>query len=367
MNRFVLLLVAALSLGAAAYAADPPDTMTLANGEKLIGTLVRSAGDSVTFHSQSAGDVTIPWAKIRELTTSGRFAVIPKDVEFKRNKIDARIIRGTVEVSEQKIQVTPGNGQPVQTVNIADAGFIVDDASLQKAEHNPGFREDWKGTIIGGASLIEATQQSETFTGAVHLSRAIPAVDWLAPGSRTLLNFTASYGKVDQPNTPEVKTEVIHFDAEQDKYFSPRMYSLGQAAFDHNFSQGLSLQQTYSGGVGWTAIKSAKQTLDLKGTVSYISQRFNGARNNSLIGSVFGEAYHRNLHGGIKFDEQLTFIPAYNNVSAFSGNAGAGITMGLYKRLSLNISTLDSFLNDPPPGFNKNSFQFTTGVTYSLP
>jgi hypothetical protein len=26
----------------------------------------------------------------------------------------------------------------------------------------------------------------------------------------------------------------------------------------------------------------------------------------------------------------------------------------------------DAFLNDPPPGFQKNSFQLTLGLTYSL-
>jgi hypothetical protein len=41
--------------------------------------------------------------------------------------------------------------------------------------------------------------------------------------------------------------------------------------------------------------------------------------------------------------------------------------MALYKRISLNVSALDTFLNDPPSSFKKNSFQFTTGLTYSLP
>ena len=40
--------------------------------------------------------------------------------------------------------------------------------------------------------------------------------------------------------------------------------------------------------------------------------------------------------------------------------------MPVFKRLSVAISALDMFLNDPPPGFKKNSFQFTTGITYSL-
>src|SRR5579871_6269275 len=356
------LLAAGLLLGSLAYAADPPDTLTMADGEKLIGKFLRSAGDSVTFHSDSAGDVTIPWAKVKELTTSRRFAVIPKGLQFKRKETD-----GKISVTDQKIQITPGGGQPAQTVATGDAGSIIDEDAYQKALHNPNFFEDWKGALTGGVSLIEATQKSDTVTGAVHLVRAIPAEDWLAARNRTLVNFTASYGKVDQPNTPEVKTDLVHFDFERDEYFSARLYALGQAAFDHNFSQGLSLQQTYSGGIGWSVLKSDVQNLDLKGTASYISQRFNGSANQDLVGSVFGETYHRNLPKGIKFDEQITLTPAWNNTSAYSANGGAGITMALYKRISLNVSTLDTFLNDPPPGFKKNSFQFTTGVTYSLP
>jgi hypothetical protein len=40
--------------------------------------------------------------------------------------------------------------------------------------------------------------------------------------------------------------------------------------------------------------------------------------------------------------------------------------MPVYKRLSLALSVLDTFLNDPPPGFKKNSFQFTAGASYSF-
>jgi hypothetical protein len=180
---------------------------------------------------------------------------------------------------------------------------------------------------------------------------------------------------VDQPVTPattpptttEIKTDLVHFGVEQDENLSPRMYALEQATFDHNFSQGLTLQQTYSGGIGYSALRSAKQTLDLKATMAYINQKFSAGPSKSLVGSVFGETYHRNISSTIKFDEQITLIPTYNNTNAYSWNAGAGITMALYKRFNLNVSTLDTFLNDPPPGFKKNSFQFTTGVTYALP
>jgi hypothetical protein len=127
------------------------------------------------------------------------------------------------------------------------------------------------------------------------------------------------------------------------------------------------LQQAYGGGVGWTVIKSAKQTLDVKAGLDYVSQEFEGStQSQSLIGSTFTERYNRTLPHGMLFNEQFSVNPAWNNTNAYSAVAGAGLTLPVYKRLSLAINSVDAFLNDPPPGFKKNSFQFTAGVTYTL-
>jgi len=359
------VLVAALFLGTL-EAADMPDTLTITGGEIFIGKLVRSSNDSLIFHSDGAGDVRVSWAKVKDFTSSRIFAVIPKGVELQAKQADSTIPRGTIHITDQMIQITSAEGQPLKTVPAEGTAFIVDEDSYRKALHNPNFFEEWKGAVTGGVSLVTATQKSETFTSAVHLVRAIPDDDWLTPRNRTLFNFVSSYGKVHEPNTPDIKTDLIHFDGERDEYFSPRVYALEQAAFDHNFSLGLTLQQTYGGGLGWTAVKSARQTLDFKASGSYMAQQFADATTKNLVGSIFNETYHRDLVAGIKFDEQITAIPAWNKTNALSANGGAGITIPLSKGLGFNVSTLDSFLNDPPPGFRKNSFQFTTGITYSL-
>lgn len=367
----LLRLVPAFALVAALFpgmleAADMPDTLTLTGGEIFIGKLVRSSKGSLVFHSDGAGDVTVSWAKVKDFTSSRIFAVVPKDVELKAKQAEGIIPRGTIHVTDQMIQITSAGGQSLKIVPMEGTAFIVDEETYQKALHNPNFFEDWKGAVTGGVSLVTATQNSETFTSAVHLVRAIPDEDWLAPRNRTLFNFVSSYGKVHQPNIADVKTDLIHFDGERDEYVSPRVYALEEAAFDHNFSLGLRLQQTYGAGFGWTAVKSARQTLDFKASGSYMSQHFADATTKNLVGSIFGETYHRDLFAGIKFDEQITAIPAWNETNALSANGGAGITIPLSKGLGFNLSTLDTFLNDPPSGFRKNSFQFTTGITYSL-
>jgi hypothetical protein len=43
-----------------------------------------------------------------------------------------------------------------------------------------------------------------------------------------------------------------------------------------------------------------------------------------------------------------------------------GLALPVYHRFSLSVNLLDNYLNLPSPGFNKNSLQFVTGVTYTL-
>ena len=48
-----------------APAAPAPDTLIFTNGDQLTGKLLRATGGTITFHSDMAGDLDIPVAKIR--------------------------------------------------------------------------------------------------------------------------------------------------------------------------------------------------------------------------------------------------------------------------------------------------------------
>jgi len=220
---------------------------------------------------------------------------------------------------------------------------------------------------------VEATQNTYTFNGGFALVRVTPPVGWLNPNDRTLLGLQGSYGKITEPGTPTEKTAIYHAYGERDEYFLPRIYALGQVAFDHNFSQSLDLQQVYGGGLGWTIAKQPKQTLDLKATLQYERQSFLDATpgsNQSLIGSTFAASYMRKLPKGMVFNQLLGYLPAWNNMHAYSVNETDMLILPVYKRLSLSVGTVDTYLNDPPvttPSTKPNSFQFIFGATYTLP
>ncbi len=338
---------------------------------------MRSAGKSVTFHSDMAGEVTVPWSKIRELHSSRQFAIVQKNVKLGKNETDGKIPQGTVSMNDQKLQIQTAAQTTPQIIPVDNTAYVIDEQSFQKAVlHNPTFREDWKGAITAGTSLVVATQKSRTYTGNLSLIRAIPSEDWLDPRNRTTLNLSAAYGILTQPDTPKLKTEIYHADAERDEYFTPQLYAFGQLAYDHNFSQGLDLQQSYGAGIGWTVIKRENEEFDLKVSLSYLEQQFQetakntalfgSAEDQNLFGSTFAERFNHRYAHNILFTEQIAATPAWNNTNAYSATGNAALTMPVYKRLNFTIGTVDTFLNNPSPGFKKNSFQLTTGLTYML-
>jgi len=191
--------------------------------------------------------------------------------------------------------------------------------------------------------------------------------NWLPPGNRTLVVFNDSYGTVSQPNTPTEKTSIFHAGGERDQYFSSSVYAFGTTSFDHNYSQDLDLQQLYGGGIGWTIVKHPKQMFDIKASIDYERQSFQlASQDHDLANSVFTEEYTRTFAHGLALHELGSVSPAWTDETAYSAYASVGLILPVYKRFGVNVNAIESFLNDPPPMFRKNSVQITTGITYTL-
>jgi hypothetical protein len=291
------------------------------------------------------------------------------------------------------VTLQPASGPALAPIPVKNAQFIMSEAALDKQiNHAPGFFSGWNGAATAGATLITAAENQYTVTAALGLVRVVPTVSWLNPRNRTSTDFTGSFGKISQPGyyvpavppattatfVPPVSTKssILHFDAERDQYFSPRLYALVQTAFDHNYAQDLQLQQIYGSGIGWTVLKSPRRELDLKATAQYEKQSFitgttsTGANpNQNLIGSTLAADYLLHLKL-FTLTQELSYIPAFNEPSAYSANETDTFAFPVYRNFSFSLGTIDSFLNDPPigaePPAKKNSFQVTMGLTYNF-
>lgn len=364
-------------------AAPPPapDVLVLDNGDMLHGKFVKEVSGTVTFHSDPLGDVNVAWAKIKELHVSESVAVLSTTMKARGKHAVLQLPTGQLDATNETVTLHSDNQPTPVPLPVKDAQYIVDKATLDKqVSHEPGFFTGWNGSATAGATLVSATQNQYTVSGALSLVRVVPTVTWLDTRNRTSADFAGSFGKITQPAyvnagvfTPatSTKSSIIHFDAERDEYFTARVYALGQTAFDHNYSQDLSLQQIYGGGLGYTFVKTPKQEADVKGTVQYEEQSFiagSGQTSQNLIGSTFALNYMLKLKM-LTYTQTLAYIPAWNTPRAYSAAETDTVAFPAYKNFSLSVGTLDSYLNDPPstePPTKRNSFQFTMDLTYAI-
>jgi hypothetical protein len=375
-----LITTAADGLDSAAPKRAPaPDVLIFTNGDQLTGKVMHSTGDNVSFHSDMAGDITVSWSKVKELHSDRQFVVLGKGAHWSWRAAN-KVPSGSIKVSDNKIQLT--GKQEMQTMPIKSTAEVLDlDTFNREARQDVNFFHHWTGSASLGITLVQATQNNSTVTAAAALVRNTPTVDYLPPRNRTLVNFSSSYSRITQlqainaPALPDLKTSIYHVDSERDEYLSSRIYLLAGTAFDHNFSQGLDLQQIYGAGVGWTVLKQPQQTLDIRATVQYERQEFLDtalSSNTDLIGSTFSVNYMHKLPFKAVFLQQMQYLPAYNQPAAYSASETNSLTFPLYKRFSFQVGTQDSYLNNPPlaifpaPVNRQNSFQFTTGISITL-
>lgn len=360
-------------LGLCAQATDPPspanpnDVLYFVNGEKLIGKLQRSTGDTVVFKSDMAGEVTVTWNKIKELHSQRQFAVIEKGVNLRTGESDEKIPRGPVSVNGGNVAIVVDPAAPPLLLPLSDTADLIDENIFSRAVmHRPAWYQNWKGAATVGLAAVQATQRSQSYTSSANLIRDVPGEDWMDPETRVILDFSSSYGELAQPDTATVKTSIFHGEGERDLYFRPRLFSFINAQFDHDYSQGLDLQQLYSAGIGWSTIKSKTEQLDLRAALGYENQTFSDVtKNQHLVGSTFSESYNRQFDKVI-LHQGVSVTPSWSNLNAYSATGDLTLTIPILKRIGFSFGLIDTYLNNASPGFRKNSLQITSGITYSL-
>ena len=344
-----------------------PDVLVFTDGEKLIGELKSATGAKVVFKSAMGFEVTVEWSKIQELHSSQPFAAVPKDLVLKGGADAPKVPQGVLQMANQTLELMPAPAAPPQTIPVANVSNVVPEPTFERALHHQGIFEGWLGLATLGIGLTESTQQSTTITSSFAVQRSSPSEDWLRLRNKTLISFNQVYGNVSQKGSPSIKTEIYRGSLERDYYLHPRLFAYGSALFEHNFSQGLDLLQSYGGGLGYSVLKSERSQLDLTAGVAFLEQQFSTpGYNKKIFGSRFGETYRATFAHGIIFAEEAGVRPAWNHPEALFAGGTASLTLPVYRRLGVNAAVLDGFINDPPPGFRKNTFQLTIGASYTI-
>ena len=356
----VVTLIAFFGLASSLFA----DQVTLKNGDRLTGTVVKSDGKTLVLHTDAAGDVTFKFDAIQDLKTEQELHVGLKG---------GKTAVGPVSTTDGKLEIATKTSGMVEATP-ADVAVIRNDAeqtAYEKTLH-PGLRQGWTGGANVGFSVARGNSETENLALAFNAVR---------PTLKDKITIYAS--SIDTKNdlaTPSTVANLVQGGFRYDRNMKPKLFVFGAADFTANALQFLDLRGVYSGGFGFHAIKSDRTVLDFLGGINYTHETYsNGAlvtgttdvfesygKTNKFAALTLGEELNQKLGKSTVVTQNLYFYPDLQQTGEYRGTFNLGTVTKLNKWLGWQNQFGDIYVTNPPTGSKQNDVIFTTGLNISF-
>ncbi len=359
-------LVALLGLSSALFA----DQVTLKNGDRLTGTVVKSDGKTLVLHTDAVGDVTIQFPAIQDLKTDQQLHVSLKG---------GKTAVGPVSTTDSKIEIATKTAGTVEAPK-GDVTVIRNDAEQQAYDKSlhPGLMHGWTGGANVGFSVARGNSETE------NLALALNAVHPTLNDKITL--YVSSIDTQNNLATPSTVANLVQGGLRYDRNLNPKLFAFAAGDFTSNALQFLDLRQVYSGGFGFHAIASDATTLDFLGGVNYTHETYsNGTEvpptppsttptgvfesygvTNRFVALTLGEELNKKLGKSTVLTQNVYFYPNLQQTGEYRWTFSAGTVTKISKWLGWQNQFGDIYVTNPPTGAKKNDVVFTTGLNIAF-
>jgi putative salt-induced outer membrane protein len=360
----LIALIAVLGLGPAAFA----DQVSLKNGDHLSGTIVKSDGKTLVLHTDYAGDVTLDFKAITQITSEKELHVTTSD---------KKTFVGPVTTTDGKIEVvTKANGNvEVPQDQVALIRNDAEQTAYDKTLH-PGLLHGWNGGANVGFSLARGNSQT------TNLALAINAVHPTLNDKTTI--YLTSIDTQNELATPSTVANLVTGGIRYDHNINPRLFGFVAADFMSNALQELDLRGVYGGGLGYHAIKSDATILDFLAGLNYTHETYsNGTVNtpvttpptftsygvtNRFAALTLGEELMHKAGKSTVITQKLYIYPDLSSGygGQYRGEFDLGTVTKISKWLGWQNQFTDIYVSNPPKDTKDNDVIFTTGLNFSF-
>jgi putative salt-induced outer membrane protein len=365
LRRFELelfTLIVLLGLSSAGFA----DQVTLKNGDRLTGTVVKSDGKTLVLHTDAGGDVTLQFAAIQEIKT---------DKELHVSLKGGKTAVGPVTTTDGKIEIATKTGGTVEAPK-DDVTLIRNDAEQAAYDMSlhPGLMHGWTGGANVGFSVARGNSETES------LALAFNAVHASLNDKVTL--YASAIDTTNDLATPSTVASLVQGGLRFDRNLGPRMFAFVAADFQSNALQSLDLRSVYTGGIGVHVIKSDNTMLNFLAGVNYTHETYsNGAVNtpitvpptyvsygvtNRFVALTLGEELTQQLGKSTEVTENFYFYPDLQQTGDYRTSFNLGSVTKINKWLGWQNQFGDIYVSNPPIGAKDSDLIFTTGLNIAF-
>ena len=354
MARSVLLIAILCFLVVSARA----DQVTLKNGDRLTGTIVKSDAKIMLIKTEFAGEVSVQWDAVTSITSTQPLHLGLKDGET---------VVGTVATSDGKFEVaTKTTGEvtaPKDTVVAVrnDEEQKAYDAEIARLR-NPRLTDFWSGILDTGLSVTRGNSATLTYNLSAKAAR-------VTTRDKISVYSTAVYAT--DATTPPSRTtaHAIRGGIRGDLNVDDRLFVFGFSDFEFDQFQHLDLRNVLGGGLGYHVINTKNTVFDVFGGGDFEQEYFSPnppteptslTRKSGEI--VLGEELNTKVNNRTTFSEKFSLFPNVSNVGEYRFQLDATAATRLKTWLSWQVTYSDRYLSDPLPGLKKNDVLLSTGL-----
>ena len=327
------------------------DQITLKNGDRLTGKIVKKDGDSIIIKTEAAGEVKILWSAVEKLVSDDALNI---------KLADGQLIKGVVETEDAKIEVeTEGAG----TVEIARENVEIVRSNEEQAKfeaeqerlRNPGFLELWRGSVDAGFNLTSGNSDTKSLTVGARANRETRK-DKITVRANVIQASNSDSG------VSVTTAQAVFGGIRYDYNLSRKTFVFASADFEYDKPQLLDLRSVFGGGFGYRAIRSDRTELDVFGGATYNRENYStGVKRNSAEGLI-GDDLTYQFNDRISLEQGFKFYPSITDFGKVRSILDASLVAGLNDWLSFQVTVGDRFNSRPVANAEKNDFLFSTGL-----
>jgi putative salt-induced outer membrane protein len=334
------------------------DQVTLKNGDRLTGAIVKSDGKILLVKTEFAGDVSVQWEAVDGITSSQALHMALKD---------GQTIVGTVKTEGGKFEVAANTTGPVTASKEAvvavrnDAEQKAYDDQAERLRH-PHLTDFWSGLVDTGLSLTRGNSDSLTYSLAAKAAR-------VTDRDKITVYSNAIYTTSTVNGVSNTTAHAIRGGVRGDLNVSARYFVFGFTDFEYDAFQHLDLRNVLGGGLGYHAVKTEKTIFDVFGGGSFEQEYFSPnpplqptslTRKSGEI--VAGEELDTKLNGRMTLSERFSLYPNLSNTGQYRFQFDTTAATKLKNWLSWQVTFSDRYLSDPLPGLKKNDLLLSSGL-----
>jgi putative salt-induced outer membrane protein YdiY len=326
------------------------DQVSLKNGDRLSGAIVKSDGKTLVLNTDYAGDLCLKWDAVQGIQ-SGE----PLHVQLQ----DGKTVFGPVTTSDGKLEIATKSGNLESSVgDVKTLRNESEQTAYEKTLH-PGLLQEWTSGLNAGFALTRGNSATKNLSLAFTATRQ-------TLNDKLELYANTVYATNDAPGAvPSTTANTEGGGSRYDHDLTKKVFGFVAADFFANALQGLNLRSVFGGGAGYHAIKSDTTTLDLLAGLNYTHESYTTLSRN-LVALTLGEEFMHKLGKSTALNEEAIIFPDLNSAGDYRSKVDFATVTKITKRLGWQNAFSDIYVTNPPPGKKNNDLILTTGLNVSF-